>query len=221
MDCVITRVSQTKKGRFALFCGPQEEFLFSVDAETFFAEGLKEGQTLTGGQLEQLRQKSDLRRAKDKALRYLAARQHASGELYQKLCRDFDEHTAAAAMARMDELGMLDDAGYAARLAAFLKSKNKSRRQAAQALRQRGLDPELIERALEEQWADEAADAAAALRLVQKHYARALAAGKRQNVLAALARRGFSARDARAAVEEFLAQAAAEYPPDDGPEGWA
>ena len=46
-------------------------------------------------------------------------------------------------------------------------------------------------------------DAAAALRLVEKSYGRRLAEGKRENVLAALARRGFSLRDARAAIERW------------------
>ena len=62
----ITRISRTKKGRIALFCG--EEFLFSVDDETFFSEHLAEGVRLDGPRLEELRRKSDAHRAKDKAL---------------------------------------------------------------------------------------------------------------------------------------------------------
>ena len=68
----ITRISRTKKGRFALFCG--EEFLFSVDDETFVTEHLAEGMKLDEAGLEELRRKSDAQRAKDKAFGYLASR---------------------------------------------------------------------------------------------------------------------------------------------------
>lgn len=206
----ITRISRTKKGRFALFCG--EEFLFSVDDETFFSEHLTEGVSLDGPRLEELRRKSDAHRAKDKALGYLAAREHASGELFQKLCRDFDEHTAAAAVAKMDELDLLDDGAFARRAAVWLLGKNKSRSEILRWMAQRGLDRELARQTLEEVFEERQADApeglgpdgAAALRLVEKQYAAKLAAGKKQNVLAALARRGFSSGDARRAVELWL-----------------
>lgn len=212
----ITRISRTKKGRFALFCG--EEFLFSVDDETFFSERLAEGVRLDGPRLEELRRKSDAHRAKDKALGYLAAREHASGELFQKLCRDFDEHTAAAAVAKMDELDLLDDGAFARRAAVWLLGKNKSRSEILRWMAQRGLDRELARQTLEEVFEERQADApeglgpdgAAALRLVEKQYAAKLAAGKKQNVLAALARRGFSSGDARRAVELWLEEHPAE-----------
>lgn len=212
----ITRISRTKKGRFALFCG--EEFLFSVDDETFFSERLAEGVRLDGPRLEELRRKSDAHRAKDKALGYLAAREHASGELFRKLCRDFDEHTAAAAVAKMDELDLLDDGAFARRAAVWLLGKNKSRSEILRWMAQRGLDRELARQTLEEVFEERQADApeglgpdgAAALRLVEKQYAAKLAAGKKQNVLAALARRGFSSGDARRAVEFWLEEHPAE-----------
>ena len=214
----ITRISRTKKGRFALFCG--EEFLFSVDEETFFTQRLAEGVTLDEAGLEELRRKSDAQRAKDKAFGYLAAREHASGELYQKLCRDFDEHTAAAAVAKMDELGLLNDEAFARRAVEWLLSKNKSRSEILRWMAGRGVDRELARQALDEVYEEQQADApeglgpegAAALRLVEKQYAAKLAAGKKQNVLAALARRGFAAGEARRAVELWLEEHPAHVP---------
>ena len=47
---------------------------------------------------------------------------------------------------------------------------------------------------------------AACLAVVEKHYRAKLAAGQREKVLAALARRGFSYGEAKAAVNEVLAQ---------------
>lgn len=71
METTITRISRTRKGRFALFC--DAGFLFSVDEETFFTEHLAEGLTLDDGQLDELLRKSDAQRAKDKAFGYLSA----------------------------------------------------------------------------------------------------------------------------------------------------
>ena len=219
METTITRISRTRKGRFALFC--EAGFLFSVDEETFSTGHLAEGMTLDDGQLEEFVRKSDAQRAKDKAFAYLAAREHASGELFQKLCRDFDEHTAAAAVAKMDELGLLNDGAFARRAAAWLLSKSKSRSEILRWMAARGVDRDLARQALEEAYEECQADApeglgpdgAAALRLVEKQYAAKLAAGKKQNVLAALARRGFSSGDARRAVELWL-----EEHPADGEE---
>ncbi|HJB68817.1 MAG TPA: RecX family transcriptional regulator [Candidatus Fournierella excrementigallinarum] len=216
METTITRISRTRKGRFALFC--EAGFLFSVDEETFSTGHLAEGMTLDDGQLEEFVRKSDAQRAKDKAFAYLAAREHASGELFQKLCRDFDEHTAAAAVAKMDELGLLNDGAFARRAAAWLLSKSKSRSEILRWMAARGVDRDLARQALEEAYEECQADApeglgpdgAAALRLVEKQYAAKLAAGKKQNVLAALARRGFSSGDARRAVELWLE----EHPAD-------
>ena len=208
METTITRISSTRKGRFALLC--DAGFLFSVDEETFFTEHLAEGLTLDDGQLDELLRKSDARRAKDKALGYLAAREHASGELFQKLCRDFDEHTAAAAVAKMDELGLLDDAGFARRRAAELLRKRKSRRELLQDLAAKGVDRETAAAAVEALRPEDAAEAgedpdlASARALVARQYARKLAEGKTQQVMAALARRGFSHSVIKAAVGEAV-----------------
>ena len=60
---------------------------------------------------------------------YLSLRDHAAGELYQKLCRKFDAHSAAYAVARARELGLLNDVSFARRRAAELLRKRKSRRE--------------------------------------------------------------------------------------------
>ena len=81
----ITAIKETKKGRLALFL--DGEFAFSLDEETFAAADLHVEDELDAWQLEELRRKSDTRKAIDRALDILALRDHAAGELYQKLCR--------------------------------------------------------------------------------------------------------------------------------------
>ena len=123
----ITAVYETKRGRLALFV--DGEFAFSLDPETFADADLHEEDEIESFRLEELRRQSDTRKAVDRALDILALRDHAAGELYQKLCRKFDPHSAAAAVAKAEELGLLNDADFARRRAAELMRKRKSRRE--------------------------------------------------------------------------------------------
>ena len=123
----LTQIKETKKGRLALFF--DGEFAFSLDEQTFADVALHQDDLLEDWQIEELRKKSETRRALDKAMDYLSLRDHAAGELYQKLCRKFDAHSAAYAVARAGELGLLNDAGFARRRAAELLRKRKSRRE--------------------------------------------------------------------------------------------
>ena len=200
---LLTAIEMTRRGRCALFA--DGEFLFSVDPETLAKSGLAEGDTLDEETLARLREQSDLRAAKDRALLLLGGRDHGAQELYQKLCRSFDPHTAAAAVAEMQRLSLLDDAAFAKRKAEFLASRHKSRREIAAKLASLGLDRELIADALDA--LDTGEGEQEAIRpLLERQYRSRLLSGGREKVLAALVRRGFSARDARAAVDRFLAE---------------
>ena len=200
----LTQIKETKKGRLALFL--DGEFVFSLDEETFARANLHEGDDLASWQVEDLRKQSDTRRALDKAMDYLSLRDHASGELYQKLCRKFDAPSAAYAVARAGELGLLDDAGFARRRAAELLRKRKSRREILTDLATKGIDrdtaAEAVEALYECEEEGEDPELATARALVQRHYAAKLAAGKRDQVAAALARCGFS----HAIIREALAE---------------
>ena len=198
----LTRITETKRGRYALFL--DDAFAFSLDEDTFAAAGLHAGDELTEPAVAEMRRKSDARRALDKAMDLLALRDHAAGELYAKLCRRFDPHTAAAAVARVGELGLLNDAGFARRRAAELLRKRKSRREILQDLAAKGIDRETAADALAALMpadGEEDPDLASARALVERQYARKLAEGKTQQVMAALARRGFSHAVIRAAVQ--------------------
>lgn len=203
----LTQIKETKKGRLALFL--DGEFAFSLDEDTFAAAHLHEDDELEPWQVKQLRKQSDTRRALDKVMDYLSLRDHASGELYQKLCRKFDAHSAAYAVARAGELGLLDDAGFARRRAAELLRKRKSRREILNDLAAKGIDrdtaAEAVESLYDEAEEGEDPEMASVQALLERQYAAKLAAGKRDQVAAALARRGFShaiIREALAAYED-------------------
>lgn len=183
----ITRVSKTRRGRFALFA--DEEFLFSVDEETLAKSGIGEGFSVTEEELSLLRDGSETRKAKDAALRYLSLRGYGEEELYRKLCLKYDEHTAAAAVAAMVELELLDDKHFAQEKAKGMARRGKSPFEIRRKLAALGIDRVLAEEAVA---ALEMDGNAAALAVVEKSYMDKLAAGQTQKVKAALARRGFS-----------------------------
>ena len=88
----------------------------------------------------------------------------------------------------------------AARLAS---GRMMSRKELAERLDRNGIAPDTAAEAVEALYADEEQDPelTAAAQLVQRHYAAKLAAGRRDQVAAALARRGFSHAVIRQALE--------------------
>lgn len=198
---IISGIRETKRGRFALFS--EDEFLFSVDGETLAQYAIEEGCSLNEGELSLLKDASDTRKAKNQALRFLARRAHGQQELYEKLCRSQDEYSAAAAVASMVELGLMDDGEFARLRAEMLAQKGKSRFAIQQDLRMLGIDKEAVQEALDELELD---DEDTALALLEKRYGEKLAAGKKQAVIAALARRGFSQREIFGALDRVLAE---------------
>ena len=206
MAVQITRISQTKRGRFALFAG--EEFLFSVDDETYVTRHLTEGMRLEEAELEELRQCSETRKAIAKALEYVSLRDHAAGELYEKLNRKFDSQSCRAAVEKMAQLDLLNDRAFALHRAKYLMAQGKSRRAVQLTLWQKGIDRETIAEVMGEVYAEaesqgEDPEMQALQSLIQKSYARKLQQGRTEQVMAALYRRGFPAGAVRAAVREF------------------
>ena len=132
---------------------------------------------------------ADPAKARARALDALASREMSSAQLYERLCYGFTEQAAAAAVAEMVELDYVNDDRYAEARAHSLLAARKSRRAAAQNLRQKGLSGAQIEQALESVYAPELEAAAA---LVRSRYMKKLADGRRDLVVAALQRRGFA-----------------------------
>ena len=134
--------------------------------------------------------------AKARARALDASREMSSAQLYERLCYGFTEQAAAAAVAEMVELDYVNDDRYAEARAHSLLAARKSRRAAAQNLRQKGLSGAQIEQALESVYAPDAdgesPELEAAAALVQSRYMKKLADGRRDLVVAALQRRGFA-----------------------------
>ena len=149
-----------------------------------------------GHPLAEEEKSTDAAKARARAMELLAGQELSSGQLYERLGRKFTQPTAAAVVAEMVERQYVDDERYARTRAHGLLAARKSRRAAAQNLRQKGLSTQQIEQALEVVYAPEEGgedpELEAAAALVNSRYRKKLAIGRRDLVVAALQRRGFA-----------------------------
>ena len=179
------------------------EQAMKIDTETFLRSGLRPGDELTDEALHELVQASDAHRAKEKALYLLEHRAHSKKELTEKIARTTASREAAQAAAdRMEELGLLNDGEYARRYAQELFTRKRyGAMRVRQELRQKGIDPELVEELLAE-YADENAALMNMQALLLKKYPGWQEDGKvRRRAFAALQRLGYAYADIRRAME--------------------
>ncbi len=200
---LITDIKTTKKGRYALFC--DGEFCFSLEPFDLVERGLEIGMELSPQQLSELSELADLQKATSKALMLVGQRPHTRLELTRKLLRQFDQYTVERVVNRIAEYGYIDDQDYASlAVSSHIARKNMSLKAASAYLRERGIDLNDPENAgLLEDYALGEQDRIAAI--ISKSYLAKLRDPKsRASVVAALARRGYSVRDIKSAMERFL-----------------
>ena len=139
---------------------------------------------------------TDAAKARTRAMELLAGQELSSGQLYERLNRRYTQQTSAAVVAEMVQREYINDARYAETRAHALLAAKKSRRAAAQNLRQKGLAAGEIQQALDAVYTPDVSgedpELEAAAALVEGHYRKKLEAGRRDLVIAALQRRGFS-----------------------------
>ena len=197
---IISEVRALKNGRFGLFAG--ETFLFSLDADTYASCGIHAGDELDVGALEKLRAEAETQKAREKALLLLSYRDHSKEELRRKLLRSADGEAADAAADRMEELGLIDDAAYARRLAEeLLQVRHYGRQRAVFEMLKKGIDRETVLGAVD---AFDGDPPARALKLLQKKYPRGIAdEAARRRASAMLQRCGYTWEDIRQALNNY------------------
>ncbi|MEM9996100.1 MAG: RecX family transcriptional regulator [Bacteroidota bacterium] len=146
----VTRLVQQQKNTDRVSVFLDGAFAFGLTKDLAVTEGLRKGRALTVAEQEALLVRDEGLRARRKALDVLSYKARTSSELRRKL-RDtgFGEPAIEAALARMEELGYLDDAAYAH---AYAKGRFAGRGYGPQRIRsdlmKRGLDRRHIDAAL-------------------------------------------------------------------------
>jgi regulatory protein len=144
----VTAIAEGKRRKRRLNVFLDDKFAFSLEAEVALKEGIKVGQELSEGDIEALTGAELSQRCYDAALRFLDYRPRSQSELKQRLARrGFDGDTIEATIARLQELGLVDDLAFARfwqenRQAFSPRSRWLVRRE----LKQKGVADEVIER---------------------------------------------------------------------------
>ena len=121
---VITELKEGKRNPSHIHVSVDGEYAFTTSIDLVARYHLKEGAALTGEQMQELLGEALLGQAKERALSLLSYRAYSRRELVKQLRERVPEETAEAAADRMEELGYLDDADYAARYASDLYHLN-------------------------------------------------------------------------------------------------
>lgn len=146
----ITDIRRGKDGAEKYHLYVDGRYLLTVHAQVYYENHLVVGQTVSGQELDSLQQQSQFIWAKSLALQHLSRRSMTVKQLTDKLEERVGEEAAQAAVERMMELGYLDDADYAGRLARDLtRLRGLGPQRVRRELLARGIDRELAEETLE------------------------------------------------------------------------
>ena len=170
-------------------------FAFGVHAEVAAAAGLSVGQVVSTEELQGVLRAEELRRAKESALHFLGYRARSRVELQRRLLqKGYEPDLVDEALSALSRSGLINDAEFTqswvhARTGARPMGPNRL----AAELRQKGVDRELIDQALQAIDPDRELDLALAVgrrKAEQMHEGDPRTA--RRKLAAALMRRGFS-----------------------------
>lgn len=145
----ITAINETRAKRFSLFI--DEKFIASIDALTLGEYGLCVGDELTEEKLEEILRLAQNRKTKLRAVNLLSYRPFSKAELKRKLMTSASEEDADNAVARMEELQMVDDLAYAKLIVReFGYRKQYGVHRVVRELARRGIEKDIMREALDE-----------------------------------------------------------------------
>ena len=164
---------------------------FNFDLDYWNSICLRENDQIDEDSLNYHLTESDYIRAKSRGLWFLDRADYSEKTLYEKIVAGGISATAAArAIARLKELGLIDDVKFASRLAMQMSDANVSKREAYAKLYNKGIKTDVIKSVLEDTDFDEQSQIKAVID--KKYYAKMDTKENIQKVYAALIRKGFS-----------------------------
>lgn len=196
-------VTETKKEkghllRVAFDC--REDVL--IDIDTAALNGVRQGAELSESELKKIIGISDYTRAKSRALWYLDRSDHTEKALYDKLRKArFSEEVSAEVIAKLVDLGLIDDNRFAKRYSERLLEQNASKRQIYYKLCEKGINRDLAKETVDTLPQDETAQIK---NVIEKKYKTKLKDKESvKKVYAALIRKGFSFGGVREVLKEY------------------
>lgn len=198
----ITAVEPRRKQMCALFI--DGEYVMNLDAQTLIENRFDVGREIDDDELKDIIDKSNERRAKEKALWLISYRSHSKKELFDKLKRSFDEASAQKAVDRMEELGLINDEEFAKLYARKLVNGKKMSVKAAEyELYRKGIDKITAEQVLGELEYDPQTQI---IEFITKKYKNINDEKIKRRAVAALQRKGYSWEEIRQAIESLVSE---------------
>ena len=146
---IITDIAPRRKGLSQVFIDGEEAL--KLDTETLEVNSVKIGMNITDEELYELIQKSEARRASEKALYLLERRSHSKKELKDKISRVTGKEAAEAAAQHMEDIGLVNDEDFARMYARELFERKKyGAGRVKQELLQKGIDRDFIDVVIDE-----------------------------------------------------------------------
>ena len=195
----LTSLEPRRKGLTQLYLdgepGPK------LDTEVVLLARLQPGDILSEEELQELVERSDARRAQEKALYLLEHRSHSKRELTEKIARTAASRQAAQAAAdHLEEIGLVDDRAFAETYARELfQRKRYGARRVRQELARKGIDREIIDQVLA-LYEDQDPGEAISLVLERRYPQWRQDERVRRRAVAALQRLGYSYEQIRSAL---------------------
>lgn len=184
--------------------------VYFEDAEPIFINSeivsefhLRAGTEIPEGAVSEVVRANDLRRARERALYLLDAREYSYIGLFKKLEANYDEDICYEVVDRLCELGLVNDRRYAERLGEYyIITKGFGRYRASQEMYRKGISRELTDEILEQYEED---SAVRLYEIVKAKYERYMCDEKGINkVKNALIRKGFSYEDVNIVIKMIL-----------------
>ena len=185
----IVEIKKDKKHTVRVSFDNNKAFNFDIDYWNSIC--LHQEDTITEQELKQHLAESEYIRAKSRGMWFLDRADYSEKTLYEKIVAGGISHTAAArAVARIKELGLINDQRLATRLALQLSEANVSKRESYAKLLNKGIPKDIIKSVLEQTEFDEITQIKA---VIDKKYRTKMDTKENiQKVYAALIRKGFS-----------------------------
>lgn len=153
----ITAIKQQAKltDRYSIYV--DGKYAFSLGDTELLKSGLRMNQEINEQELADLKHRAALDKAYNRALNLIMRRPRSQQELQQYLKRkDYDEELARAIIKKLESNGFVDDADFARRWIENRRLlKATSKRRLLQELRQKGVEQEIIDVALQADETDE------------------------------------------------------------------
>ena len=199
---IITEISKYKGSTMCVIFDDGERIY--IHEKILSEYHLKEGINVPQEAVEEIVAANDYRRARERALYLLDARDYSFVELYQKLEKNYDEDICIRVCKNMAELRLINDRRYAESLARQLfEVKRVGMFKAKQELKRRGLSDKIIEE-VTEPYADEEESFSRLEELVERKYERYLTDEKGvKKVKNALLRQGYRYSEINAVLDLY------------------